>query len=127
MYCVSVVRDVVVECRTLMPCFVGERGICGVIVLRISLSRIMIGLHNKEIGLYGEASVGNLLGLRRGMILSFFRMCGMLLWTIVWLKMSVREIRLLVQGVLSADKIYHRGLWILLIWCCLLLFWSCWR
>ena len=51
MYCVSVVRSVVVECRALKPCCVGDRGICGVIVLRISLSINLVGLHNIEIGL----------------------------------------------------------------------------
>ena len=50
-YCVSVGRSVVVECRALNPCCVGVRGMCGVILLRISLSRILMGLHNKEIGL----------------------------------------------------------------------------
>ena len=51
LYCVSVVRSVVVECRALKPCCVGIRGMCGMIVLRISLSRILMGLHIKEIGL----------------------------------------------------------------------------
>jgi len=51
MYCVSVVRSVVVECKALKPCCVGDSGMCGVIVLRISLSRILMGLHNNEIGL----------------------------------------------------------------------------
>lgn len=51
MCCVSVVRSVVVECKALKPCCVGDSGMCGVIVLRISLSRILTGLHNSEIGL----------------------------------------------------------------------------
>jgi len=83
MYCVIVVRSVVVECRALKPCCVDDRGMCGVIVLRISLSRILTRLHNKEIGLYDEGSVGVLLGLGMGMILPFFQMCGMLLCTMV--------------------------------------------
>ena len=45
-YCVSIVRSVVVECRALKPCCVGDRGMCGVVALRISLSRILTGLHN---------------------------------------------------------------------------------
>ena len=45
-YCVSVVRSVVVECSALKPYFVGDGGICGVVVLRIILSRILTGLHN---------------------------------------------------------------------------------
>ena len=32
MYCVSVVRSVVVECKALKPCCVGDSGMCGVIV-----------------------------------------------------------------------------------------------
>ena len=48
MYCVRVGRSVVVEYRALKhACCVGGKGMCGVIVLRISLSRIFIGLHNK--------------------------------------------------------------------------------
>ena len=68
MYCVIVVRSVVVECRALKPSCVGDRGMCDVNVLRISLSRILIGLDNREIGLYDEGSVGILLGLSMGMI-----------------------------------------------------------
>ena len=51
MYCVSVARSVVVECRALKPCCVGNRERSGVSVLRISCSRILMELHNKEIGL----------------------------------------------------------------------------
>ena len=51
MYCVSVGRSVVVSCRALKSCCIGDRGMYGVIVLRINLSRCLIGLHNKEIGL----------------------------------------------------------------------------
>ena len=43
MYCGTVVRNVVVECRALKPCCVCDRRMCGVIVLRISLSRILMG------------------------------------------------------------------------------------
>ena len=83
MYCVSVVRSVVVECRALKPCG-GDTGMSDVIVLRIRLSRFLIGLHNKEIGPFDVGSVGILLGWNIGMSLPFFQMCGMLLWTIVW-------------------------------------------
>ena len=51
MYCVSVVRSVVVDCGALKLCCVDDTGMCSVIVLRISLSRNLMGLHNKEIGL----------------------------------------------------------------------------
>ena len=82
MYCVSVVRSAVVECRALKPCCVGDRGMCGVIVLRIGLSRTLMGLHNKEIGLHDEGSVGILLGLSVGKILLFSRCveycCGLM-------------------------------------------------
>ena len=56
-YCVSVVRSVVVEYKPLERCCVGERGNCAEIVLRLSLSRILIGLHNKEIGQCDEGYV----------------------------------------------------------------------
>ena len=52
MYCVRVVMNVVVECRALKPCCVVDKGMCGVIVLRINLARIFIGLQNKEVDLY---------------------------------------------------------------------------
>ena len=51
MCCVSIVRSVVVECRALNPCCVGDRGICGVVVLRLRLLRTLMGLHKEEIGL----------------------------------------------------------------------------
>ena len=56
------------ECRALNPCCVGDRGMCGLIVLKISLSRIFTRLHNEEI----VSSVGILLGLSMGMILPIF-------------------------------------------------------
>ena len=83
MYCVSVVRSVVVECKAPKPCCVGDKGMCDVIVLRISLYRILMGLQNNEIGLYEEGSDRFFIGLGIGMILPIFQMCGMLLWTIV--------------------------------------------
>ena len=74
MYWVSVVMSVVVECRALKPCCVGDKGMCAVVVFRISLSRTLIVLHNKQIGLYDEGSVGILLGLSMGMFLLFLQM-----------------------------------------------------
>ena len=44
-----VARNVVVEVRDLKPCCVGDRRMCGVVVLGISLSRVLIGLHKEEI------------------------------------------------------------------------------
>ena len=73
MYCVSVVRSFVVEFRALKPCCVDDRGICGVIFLRISFSRILTYLHNKEIGLFDVGSVGVWFGLSMGITLPFFR------------------------------------------------------
>jgi len=49
--CVSVVRSVEVEWWALKPCCVGERGMCGVMFVRTSLSSILRGLHRREIGL----------------------------------------------------------------------------
>ena len=45
MYCISVVRV------TWLSVGVGDRGMCGAIVLRISGSRILTWLHNNENGL----------------------------------------------------------------------------
>ena len=42
MCCISVMTSVV-ECLALKPCWVGERGMSGVICLRISLSRSLRG------------------------------------------------------------------------------------
>ena len=64
----------------------GSNAMYRVIVLRTTLSSILTGLHNNEIGLYHVGSVGVLFGLSMGMIF-FFQMCGMLLCTIVRLKM----------------------------------------
>ena len=72
MYCVGVVRSVVVECRAVKLCCVGVWTMSGVIVVRISLSRKLIGLHKKENGLYDEGSVGILVGLSMGTFLPFF-------------------------------------------------------
>ena len=47
MYCVGVVRSVVVECRAVKLCCVGDRRMCDVIVLRMSLSRVLNGLRDK--------------------------------------------------------------------------------
>ena len=55
----------------------------GVIVLRINLSRTLTGLNYTEIGLYADGSVGILFGVSIDMILPFFQMFWMLLWTIV--------------------------------------------
>ena len=49
--CVREVRRVVVECCARKPCCVGERGMCGVMFARTSLSSILTGLHSREMGL----------------------------------------------------------------------------
>lgn len=49
---VSFVGSVVIEFRALNSCCVCEKGMCGVIMLGISPSRILIGLHNNEISLF---------------------------------------------------------------------------
>ena len=50
MCCVSVVRNVV-EWWALKPCCVGERGVCGVMFVRTSLSSILRGFHSRDMGL----------------------------------------------------------------------------
>ena len=49
--CVMFVRRVVVECWGLKPCWEGERGMCGVMLFRTSLSSILEGVQSKETGL----------------------------------------------------------------------------
>ena len=49
--CVRVVRSVDVECKDLKPCWEGERGMCGVMFVRTSLSSILAGLQRREMGL----------------------------------------------------------------------------
>ena len=39
------------ECWGLKPCWVDDRGTCGMMVLRISLSNILDGVHRRETGL----------------------------------------------------------------------------
>ena len=90
MYCVRVVRSVVVESRALKPCCVGDKGMCYVIVLRISLSLSLTRLYHREIDLYDVGFVWVLFGISMGMVLPFFQMCLIFLFTIVWLKMSMR-------------------------------------
>ena len=90
MCCVTVLRSAAVECLALKPCWVGERGMSWVMRLRISPSRILRGLHRRDIGLWEYGSVGDLDGFRIGAILSSFQMLGMLFCWIDRLKMSVR-------------------------------------
>ena len=66
----SIVRSIVVEWKTLKLCFVGERGIYVVIVLRINFFRILTGFLNNEICRCDEGSVGFLFGFSMGMIFS---------------------------------------------------------
>ena len=58
MFCVSVVRSVVVECEALKPCCVSERVFCVVIALRLNLFRFRTALQNNKISLYDEGSEG---------------------------------------------------------------------
>ena len=68
----SIVRSVVVEWETLKLCFLSERGMCVVIVLRISISRTLTGFLNCGNGLCDEGSVGFLFGFSMCMIFSQF-------------------------------------------------------
>ena len=49
--CVMFVRRDVVECWGLKPCWEGDRGMCGVMLLRTSLSSILEGVQRSETGL----------------------------------------------------------------------------
>ena len=90
--CVMFVRSVEVECWGLKPCWEGDRGKCGVMLLSTSLSSILEGVQSNETGLKEEGSVGGFLGFRMGTILPNFQMCGIMLFVMEWLKMSVRTL-----------------------------------
>ena len=49
--CVMFVRSDVVECWGLKPCWEGERGMCGVMLFKTSLSSILEGVQRSETGL----------------------------------------------------------------------------
>ena len=49
--CVRCVRSVLVECLGRKPCCVWDRGMCGVMFCRTSLSSILEGVQRREIGL----------------------------------------------------------------------------
>ena len=73
MYCVIAVRSIAIECWSLKPSCVGDRGLCCVNELRIGLLRIMTGLHKNEIELFDVGSVGSFFNFSIGMVLDFFR------------------------------------------------------
>ena len=49
--CVMFVSRDVVECWGLKPCWEGDRGMCGVMLFRTSLSSILEGVQRRETGL----------------------------------------------------------------------------
>ena len=49
--CVMLVSRDVVECWGLKPCWEGDRGMCGVMLFRTSLSSILEGVQRRETGL----------------------------------------------------------------------------
>ena len=49
--CVMFVRSDVVECWGLKPCWEGERGMCGVMLFKTSLSSILEGVQRSDTGL----------------------------------------------------------------------------
>jgi len=70
----------VVEWSGLKPCWVGDRGMKGLVKARTSLSAIFEGVQRRVMGLYEAGSVGFLLGLRMVIILPFFQIAGNLHW-----------------------------------------------
>ena len=75
-FCVRFVSSVVVECSGLNPCCDLERGMCVLVMSRISLSRIVEAVHRRVMGLYDVTSLGVLLGFRIVMILLSFHIEG---------------------------------------------------
>jgi len=74
--CVRVERYVIVECWGQKPCYDEASGMCGVICLRMSLSKILDMMQRREIGLYDDSSFGGLFGFKMGMMMVFFHMSG---------------------------------------------------
>ena len=72
-----VVSSVDVECCGLKPCWASDKGMCGLMLFRTSLSSILDGVQRSEIGLYEGGFVGFLLGLKMGIMFAVFQMCGM--------------------------------------------------
>ena len=72
--CVMFVSNVDVECCGLKPCWASERGMCGLMLFRTSLSSILDGVQRSEIGLYEAGFVGSLLGLSMGIMFAVFQM-----------------------------------------------------
>ena len=79
MVCVIFVSRVVVECFGRKPCWVGERGMCTLILFRRSLSTTLDTVLSKVIGRCDAGSVGGLSGFRMVIIFPFFQMVGMAL------------------------------------------------
>ena len=50
MFCVRLVRSVLVEWRGLKPCGVGDSGMCGLVLFRTSLFSILDVLQRRDIG-----------------------------------------------------------------------------
>ena len=78
MACVILVNRVVVECLGRNPCWVGERGMCTLILFRSSLSTILETVLSRVIGRYDASSVGGLFGFRIVMILACCFLVGIL-------------------------------------------------
>ena len=62
-----------VECEAMKPCCVGEKGMCVLIVLRISLQKFLTELHSNKSGLYDEGYVGVLFSFTMGIFSLFWR------------------------------------------------------
>ena len=73
MFCIICASKVFVECFGLMPCWVGDSGICGVIRFSMSRSITLKAVHSSVMGLYEVTSVWSLLGLR--MVIMMFVVC----------------------------------------------------
>ena len=70
---------VVAECSFLKQCLICEVGSTGLIRVQISLSRSLLNVHRREIGLYDVERVGGLLIFRLGIMCACFHIVGMVL------------------------------------------------
>ena len=67
------------ECRGLKPCCEEARGICGLVMLSISLSITLDGVQRRVMGRYEEGCVGSLFGLGIVMMVPCFQVLGIVL------------------------------------------------
>ena len=78
MSCVSFVSSVFVECCGLNPCWLGDSGMSGVIMLSMRRSMTLKAVLSSVMGLYDDARVASLLGFSMAMMMPCFHVLAIL-------------------------------------------------